>query len=303
MSSEFRDELLQSYSEAELARYTIASPPTPPPRHDNQPRPPSSVYLLSENLVAKGYALEDLPDVARTDEVIRKLGIRVPNILRTITLKNGGYCIMERIHGETLEDAWASLGWFTTVSLALQLRRFVNILRSVTSTTAGSLETGRCRSFWLEDKYELPDWSTAENIRSFLQFWARFTSIRKEARGETNPPPRIPPTADTFVLTHHDLAPRNIILAPSGQLWLLDWDFAGFYPIYFEYAGMQNFFVPPNWGFFGRLRWALFSWIAVGRYEEHARLLRSIRSKFTRFYVGRRFELLKNGGPTHIPVS
>jgi serine/threonine protein kinase len=113
--------------------------------------------------------------------------------------------------------------------------------------------------------------------------------------------PRLEP--NTFVFTHHDLAPRNLLLTPSDELCLLDWDFAGFYPIYFEYASMQNFDMPKEWSVWARLRWYLFTWIAVGRYEQNARVLRHIRSKFTRFPAGRRFELLKFEGPRRCPVS
>jgi thiamine kinase-like enzyme len=100
----------------------------------------------------------------------------------------------------------------------------------------------------LEDFFGLPDRSSPENIGYFIKFWVRFVSIRQEitAVKQSRPEPkgRIPPTSRTFVFTHHDLAPRNLLLDPTGKLWLLDWDLAGFYPLYFEYAAMQNFHVP-----------------------------------------------------------
>ncbi|KAJ0420233.1 hypothetical protein BJY00DRAFT_141182 [Aspergillus carlsbadensis] len=108
---------------------------------------------------------------------------------------------------------------------------------------------------------------------------------------------------EPFILTHHDLAPRNVMVSPSGQLSLIDWDLAGFYPVRFEYAAMYNFHVPQDWGPMARWRWHLFAWIAVGYYEADARLLRIMRSKFTRCAVGRRFVLLANGGPSAYPVT
>jgi thiamine kinase-like enzyme len=80
----------------------------------------------------------------------------------------------------------------------------------------------------------------------FFGFWINFTSMRKAIQTadqrEIPTPKQMLPT-EPFVFTHHDLAPRNILLRPSGELWLLDWDLAGFYPIYFEYAAMQNFHI------------------------------------------------------------
>ena len=106
-----------------------------------------------------------------------------------------------------------------------------------------------------------------------------------------------------YVLTHHDLAPRNLLLSPSGELWLLDWDLAGFYPIYFEYASMYNFIIPHTWGLFARWRWYLFTWIAAGSYRRDYEALASMRSRFTRFRAGRRFELLNVGWHSRRRVS
>ena len=298
MHSDFHDDLLQNYSEAELAHLITASP---------RIAPISSVFVLSPVLLAKHYQPQLVEDTVKAMEVAHQLGIRAPCIRRVITHQGSAYCVMDRIHGTTLEDVWTKLGWIRTVRLALQLRRFISLLRSVTSSTAGSLATGECRSFWLQDRYGLPARARPEDLASFLQFWTGFTSIRQAIKAaayvSVDPKRGTPLIPKSFVFTHHDLAPRNILLASSGQLWLLDWDYAGFYPISFEYASMQNFHVPEGWDLFARLRWHLFTWITVGWYEQHARLLRQIRSKFTRFAVGRRFQLLKIGGPFRHPAS
>jgi hypothetical protein len=86
---------------------------------------------------------------------------------------------MDLIEGVTLEEAWSKLSWFTTIRLAIQLRGFIRQLRSVTAQCAGSLVSGECKSFWLEDSYRIPDRSAASNITSFFGFWIDFVSIRK----------------------------------------------------------------------------------------------------------------------------
>ncbi|OBT49687.1 hypothetical protein VE04_10270, partial [Pseudogymnoascus sp. 24MN13] len=43
---------------------------------------------------------------------------------------------------------------------------------------------------------------------------------------------------DELVLTHQDIAPRNIILDAEGKAWLIDWAYAGAYPRGFERAAM-----------------------------------------------------------------
>ncbi|QKX55273.1 uncharacterized protein TRUGW13939_02365 [Talaromyces rugulosus] len=39
-----------------------------------------------------------------------------------------------------------------------------------------------------------------------------------------------------IVLTHSDIAPRNIIVRGDHIVGILDWEMAGFYPAYWEYA-------------------------------------------------------------------
>lgn len=199
MPSKFEDDLLHSYSETELDKLICESP---------RLAPRSSVFVLSANLLAKYNEPEEVEDTAKALNVARQLGIRVPNINRVIKLESCAYFSMERIKGNTLEDAWARLNWWTTIRLALQLHRFVKRLRSVTSPTAGSLVTGECKSFWLEDSYGTPARSSPEAIKSFLQIWADFDLLPKAmkaaAEGLGHPKRSIPPTPKMFFLTHHD---------------------------------------------------------------------------------------------------
>lgn len=107
----------------------------------------------------------------------------------------------------------------------------------------------------------------------------------------------LPTTTGPLVFTHHDLAPRNILLDESGRLWLVDWDIAGWYPCYFEYAAMHNF-IPEHWTWFARMRWNLITWIAAGYWEKQKCELERIR-----FRAGRRVHLLKHGGPSRRSVD
>jgi thiamine kinase-like enzyme len=42
-----------------------------------------------------------------------------------------------------------------------------------------------------------------------------------------------------FVLTHHDISPRNLILDQHGHVWLIDWAYSGAYPPVFESAALS----------------------------------------------------------------
>jgi hypothetical protein len=302
MTVAFVEEQLEGYTDLELAHHIFCS---------SQCASSSRVFHLSSNLIAKHYEPSELEDALKATEVASQLGIRGPCVRRTIENGRNTYMIMDRIEGTTLDGAWRDLGWFMTVKLGLQLRRFVKTLRSITSPTAGSLTTGECRSFYLEDGYGLPANSGPGEIAHFFRFWTNFTSMRRAIQDSKQPQVSdspdstvgVPMTIEPFVLTHHDLAPRNLLVSPSGQLSLLDWDLAGFYPVAFEYAAMYNFHFPQDWGLMARLRWHLSVWIGVGYYATDARLLEIMRSRFTRFSRGRRFEMLAKGGPSRYPVK
>ncbi|KJZ73984.1 hypothetical protein HIM_06652 [Hirsutella minnesotensis 3608] len=251
----------------------------------------SGIARLSNRYLAKAYDPASAEDTLEAVEVAHRLGIRVPRFVRSVRCGDMVFA-MERVEGDTLQDAWPSLGWWRSLRLALQLRRFILKMRSVTSKTAGSLVTGDCRSFWLDDHFGLPARAMPSDISAFFTFWANFISIRQELKKDSHHHSSltgIPPLSlSRLVFTHHDLAPRNMVVDSSNGLWLLDWDFAGFYPAYFEYASMYNFTLPPDWDILSRIRWNLFTWIAAGRPEKESRLLRIARSKFLRFGAGRR---------------
>ena len=209
IDSKFQEENLQSYPDTELLEYIRASP-----RLQDDWR--CHIWILSPNLLAKSYYGDQWRDANVAMTVAHKLGIRVPTFKRTVMKRNGAFCIMECIPGMTLETAWTSLSWIRTINLALQLRRYVSHLRSMTSLTAGSLATGKFRSFWFQDLFGLPVRSGLEIVADFIKFWAEFVSIPQEVkgRGPDHPKRYVPPTPEKFVLIHHDLAPRNILVDP-----------------------------------------------------------------------------------------
>jgi hypothetical protein len=290
MSSEFDENSLFNYSDDELASLIDKSPVLAP-----------AVYALSPKLVAKHVVPEVLEDAVKAMEVAHTLGIQVPSTRRIIKNDSSAYWIMDLVEGVTLEEAWPKLSWFTAIRLAFQLRGFIRQLRSVTSQHAGSLVSGECKSFWLDDRFRIPDRSAPSTITSFFRLWIDFVNISKAKANASSPPlpstAWIPSTAKTLVLTHHDLAPRNILLDRRNQIWLIDWDFAGFYPQYFKYASMYEFGLPESWNWFAWLRWRVFPCISAGFYEKEKRVLGVIQTRFTRWRVGRRFEIMQNGAP------
>ena len=236
------------------------------------------VRAISLSLVAKEVPEDEADDELAALALARRLQIRAP-IVRRVVKGDPVYIIMDRIHGSTLADRWPTLSWISTILLALQLRQYVQQLRSLTSRTVGSLSSGKCRSIWVSDYYGIPDHATSSELDAFLGFWTCYRA--NSSRNSTLPLTR------RLVLCHHDLAPRNIIIDETGNVWLLDWQLSGWYPDYFEYASMQNF-ESHKWNRWSRFRWWIFSWISTGNYECERKLLASIRHKCGRFPLARK---------------
>ncbi|GAB0138476.1 hypothetical protein EsDP_00006711 [Epichloe bromicola] len=73
------------------------------------------------------------------------------------------------------------------------------------------------------------------------QIFARYVRHNGLSYADGKNLPCILPRSDKSVFTHGDVAPRNIMVDKSGQiLGLLDWEMAGWYPEYWEYANIMS---------------------------------------------------------------
>ncbi|ELR08485.1 hypothetical protein GMDG_00549 [Pseudogymnoascus destructans 20631-21] len=150
---------------------------------------------------------------------------------------------------------------------------------------------------WLDDRFGVPARALLSTISSIVNFWHNLVSFRSEKAKSPEEHRRSceRPTQpeDSLIFTHHGLAPRNLILeASTRNLWVVDWDDAGWYLRYFEFAGMRNFIIPQEWGRFDRLRWNLFTWMTTGWYRRESRMLAEVHRKLIRFPVARRFNIM-----------
>lgn len=264
----FDDNLLHQYDEDSLERYIAASP---------RSEVIGGVSLLSSGLVAKGGSAKYSKGGLEAMKLAYGLGVRVPAVKRAFIEKSGDLqLVMERIRGETLMNCWNRLGWFASLNLAFQLRGFIRKMRGLISSTAGAIHSGDYHSIWIDDSFRLPLHANSAAVAGFFNFWGNYT------------PPPLPngqPQAikdvqlckfsvdEPLVFTHQDLAPRNLMIDAHSKLWIIDWGCAGWYPMFLEYVGMQNFWIPSSWTWWDKLRWNLFSWISVGRYPAEWRAL------------------------------
>ncbi|GAW20350.1 hypothetical protein ANO14919_098550 [Xylariales sp. No.14919] len=291
-------DLVETYSDAQLSEYIDGI------RGElDKKRQMARVINLSAAYVSKAYYnYGEVQDMMLAVELAHSMNIRTPLIRRTLQQEDGYECIFDRVQGPNLMDAWAGLGWIATIRLSFQLRRAIQRMRSQTNSTAGSLGTGMARTFWLEDKCKIPPRPSSHAIMSIVNFWQNVGSFREESKktkeqheSTCQGPLKL---SQPLVFTHHDLAPRNLMLDSAGDLCLIDWDYAGWYPPFFEYAGMDNFDRPQDWGWMGVFRWKVFTWIAAGFYSKETRCLNIARGTAIRFRAARKFNAQAGATPS-----
>ncbi|KAI0010475.1 hypothetical protein F4779DRAFT_577678 [Xylariaceae sp. FL0662B] len=143
---------------------------------------------------------------------------------------------------------YQSLTLKSTIALTLQLRGFVRIWRSAGSSTAGSLATGACRSFWLEDRYCLPARSTIDDINALITCWMEFISILTAEDQKSCIAAQS--TAKAVSIDNHRVSLYAPWASHIGILSSIHQDIfgswiglmrGGTYPKCFEYAAMQDF--------------------------------------------------------------
>ncbi|KAL5512345.1 hypothetical protein ACEPAG_3337 [Sanghuangporus baumii] len=174
--------------------------------------------------------------------------IPVPKHDRVFRGQYDTYLVQQYIPGRVLLDVWSQLGWWMRLRVIVTLRFYIHELRSISSRAGPSPFPGppsndgtpqKCTGRLFTADGSGPFHSYREMSRWYQNRLLVMQRIRKEGLDSA-------PFDDSspLVFTHMDLHPRNIILGDDGQLWIVDWADAGWYPPWFEAASMICFAKP-----------------------------------------------------------
>ena len=197
------------------------------------------IIKIDENLVVKRgrLTLRTLEEAANM-QIIRQLtSIPVPEIVRIHAQGRKAYIFMSYVPGSTLQDIWPTLSMEAKQNITDQLKTYMDELRAIPSPSScyfGSLETHIC-----VDNRQLLRLNIDENrlISSEMEFnkfimtdlWEFYPTeyynmllsmMRQDHR---------------IVLTHGDFHPRNIMVKHTIVTGIIDWEYSGWYPEYWEY--------------------------------------------------------------------
>ncbi|KAK2808375.1 hypothetical protein FQN50_004760 [Emmonsiellopsis sp. PD_5] len=194
------------------------------------------IVRLSQTLVLKGGINARPCEANILNLVSEKCGslIAVPKVHRVLNVETedvffGCKCliVMDFIAGRLVKECWEQLCEPERVDVVTQVASMITTLHSIpVPQQPGPVGCRTClaRGYWFPDIGAGP-FDSKEDLEAWFNHRLAICKHFKQA------PDAIPPFHfDKLVLTHHDIAPRNLILYPNGKVVLIDWGDAGIYP-------------------------------------------------------------------------
>lgn len=197
------------------------------------------VMFLTNKLCVKYGELVQISEAFTMRFIACHTSIPVPKVYCAFVHKGYTYIMMERIEGEMLARGWYALPANSRETIFAQLRTMVNEMRTlpapcpaVANVLGGPLYDPRFPGASLT----IGPFKTIQDFHLFLR------------NGMLNPPPdgRYPDVHDMMrlqdqpwpmpVFTHGDLSSFNILIRGGHVVGIIDWETAGWYPMYWEYS-------------------------------------------------------------------
>ncbi|GAB7339887.1 hypothetical protein MBLNU457_6418t1 [Dothideomycetes sp. NU457] len=155
--------------------------------------------------------------------------IRLPKIYRSFVRGKDCYTVMQFVDGETLDAVpWQSRGLTQRTSIVKQVVAGIAVLRTLTSDIPGPVGGGTSVGNLFGAFGARRAFSNARELETWMD--------QKLVLGEGG---ILAGKFDILVMCHMDIALRNLMLDSDGNLWFLDWEWAGFYPAEFEIASLH----------------------------------------------------------------
>lgn len=214
-----------------------------------QDYPSRRIVRVGDHFVVKYGAAVSLTEGENMLFVKQSSTVPVPTVYAIFSRRHEGnelptnYIVMENIAGETLEARWSTLDTQAKADVAGKLRGYVTQLRRIPSPGYFGLLGKRPFDnsvFWAGDD------ATRQMISGPFDTEQQMLDAMAEKYLLNNPGHRkaefyrrvLPLTLHDHpsVFTHGDVQRKNILLRNDGTLVVLDWEAAGWYPSFWEYA-------------------------------------------------------------------
>ncbi|KAH7888427.1 kinase-like domain-containing protein [Phlebopus sp. FC_14] len=230
-----------------------------------------SVKRILENKVVK-YGMVRAIEAFIMEYVRTRTGINIPRVHLVFQQAGCTYIVMDYVRGRTLKDLWPSFDENERRARGSQVADIIAQLRALPpddrpgppdrGAESGPSVELRCEGKWFSD-YGAGPFSSHQELAAWLN------KMLSSSRGSKAHGP-IFESSNPLVFTHQDLAARNVILDDAGCIWVIDWELAGWYPEYFEYACIAADTTVPR-------GWTDAVLAHIQPYEKEYRMLQSLR--------------------------
>lgn len=174
--------------------------------------------------------------------------IRVPGVLGCYDiLPDISVMVSDLVPGVRLDKVWPSMNQDQRDSIKVQLKEQVHLFRTCTQPFIGRVNRQPVRNSYdraqfrfmgpFDSELEFDKWclSRLKSPVAKLKWKLVLSKLRPKS-------PR-----SSFVLTHGDLAARNIIVNDGRITGIVDWEHSGFFPDYMEYAAAMSIGNHEDW--------------------------------------------------------
>lgn len=203
------------------------------------------VVRVSETRIIKGPCKS--PELDGLKYVAQHTSIPIPRVHRTHGIDGRLFIEMEYIQGATLGDIWASIEKEKKEEIIQQIAAYIHqllLLEPPEKGIVGSANLGPGLDYRVGYRLFGP-FSSIDNFHSFLRGQIPLedsTKVYSEVVTKCHT------RQYRTCFTHADICLRNIIVRDDGVVVLVDWQFAGWYPEYWEFTkahyGLYNI---PDW--------------------------------------------------------
>ncbi|RMZ80305.1 hypothetical protein DV738_g2804, partial [Chaetothyriales sp. CBS 135597] len=226
-------------------------------RHKDNGNGPCIIQISKSRIVKTGRRIHLTEGATMKYVADNTTGIPVPKVYCSFLHRKQAYIVMERIQGgEELPRAWGAMSQEARDAVLLQLRRMISELRGLAASPPG-VATGvqSCVGGSLYDARLSgrgnPRWGPFKTIQDFHVWLRRDYSpedLRRDRRGTHLKDQDASDIEDMIsrqdrdgqwaspVFTHCDLNPSNILVRDGKVVGIIDWEFSGWYPPYWEYT-------------------------------------------------------------------
>lgn len=200
------------------------------------------VWAIGSDVILKDRPTPLKTEVKTIEYLAHHTEIPVPTILRDwVDGENRYMVLMERVKGQTLENAWPTLSKPEKETIADQVAEAIRQLRSFESAAIQGIDHGPIYSGWLfrDPKKPFGPFSSDSELWDSLLPWFHQPPTRVFPELALRSFRKRLPKCRPYILIYRDLNIGNIMVENGRLTGILDWEYAGYFPVWWEYVALH----------------------------------------------------------------